>query len=95
MSHVLNSGKTTMIFTGLLALAACAGPPMDSTEPEPAIAEEVLIQLSALAAPYQDLQSVQLRPQDGCYWYSHSGPVETTMLPLRTVDGRPICEQRL
>jgi hypothetical protein len=30
---------------------------------------------------------------DGCYWYRHIGPVETTMLPLLTVEGRPICTQ--
>lgn len=42
------------------------------------------------AAPFQDLTSVQLR-DDGCYWYRHTGPVETTFLPLRTVEGRPIC----
>lgn len=48
----------------------------------------------ALAAPYQDVQSARLRPDDGCYWYRHTGPVETTLLPLRTVDGRPICTAR-
>jgi hypothetical protein len=44
----------------------------------------------AAAAPFQDLTSVQLR-DDGCYWYRHRGPVETTFLPLLTVEGRPIC----
>ena len=43
------------------------------------------------AAPWQDLTSAALLPADNCYWYLHQGPVETTMLPLRTVDGRPIC----
>lgn len=45
----------------------------------------------AIAAPNQDLTSVRLRPEDGCYWYRHIGPVETTLLPLRNVEGRPIC----
>lgn len=45
----------------------------------------------AISASYQDLQAVQLLPEDGCYWYRHVGPVETTLLPLRTNDGRPIC----
>lgn len=49
--------------------------------------------IAALAAPNQDLQSARLSPVDGCYWYVYAGPVETTLLPLRTVDGRPICAQ--
>lgn len=44
----------------------------------------------AAAAPFQDLSAVQLR-DDGCYWYRHTGPVETTYLPLLTREGRPIC----
>lgn len=45
----------------------------------------------AIAAPWQNLDAVVLRPEDGCYWYQHRGPVETTLLPLRTREGRPIC----
>ncbi len=45
----------------------------------------------ALAAPSQDLNRVRIAPEDGCYWYQWSGPVETTFLPLRSNDGRPIC----
>lgn len=55
-------------------------------QPAAAVPEAVL----AAAAPFQDLTSVQLR-DDGCYWYRHSGPVETTFLPLLTREGRPIC----
>ena len=47
--------------------------------------------VALIAAPYQNLQEVILKPEDGCYWYRHVGPVETTMLPLRSVRGRPIC----
>jgi len=46
-----------------------------------------------MAAPYQNLEAVRLLPADGCYWYQHVGPVETTMLPLRTVRGNKICTQ--
>ncbi len=67
----------------LLALAACD---IQTTPPLP---EGV----AAMAAPYQDLQSAVLLPEDNCYWYSHAGPVETTLLPLRTTQGRPICLQ--
>ena len=48
-------------------------------------------QIAALAAPNQDLSTARLRPEDNCYWYMHSGPVETTLLPLRTTRGNPIC----
>ncbi len=47
--------------------------------------------VAAIAAPYQDLKAVRIDPSDGCYVYRHVGPVETTFLPLRSVDGRPIC----
>lgn len=48
-------------------------------------------QVVAVAAPWQNLATARLMPEDGCYWYQHEGPVETTMLPLRTPEGRPIC----
>ena len=48
----------------------------------------------AMAATGQDLQSARLLPEDGCYWYEHSGPVETTLLPLRTANGNRICTPR-
>jgi len=44
-----------------------------------------------IVAPYQDLTSVRIDPSDGCYVYRYVGPVETTFLPLRSVNGRPIC----
>ncbi len=49
--------------------------------------------VAAMAAPNQNLQTARVLPEDGCYWYSHSGPVETTLLPLRTANGNPICTQ--
>ena len=48
-------------------------------------------QIVALAASNQDLATARLRPEDNCYWYMHSGPVEDTLLPLRTSGGNPIC----
>ena len=74
---------------GPLLLAACAAPAPTAT-PEGYILElpEAVI---AMAAPYQDLNAVRLDPTTGCYVYRHVGPVEITMLPLRTREGRPIC----
>ena len=69
-----------------LALAGCeVQTTATSTLPE---------EVAALAAPYQDLRTAVLLPEDNCYWYSHAGPVETTLLPLRTRQGRPICVQQ-
>ena len=47
-----------------------------------------------LAGPGQDLTTARLRPEDGCYWYEHSGPVETTLVPLRSAGGNRICTAR-
>lgn len=78
--------------TALLALGACSAPLSRSPEAQPYFLEEVPEQVVALAAPNQNLQAVRLKPEDGCYWYNHVGPVETTLLPLRTADGRLICK---
>ncbi|MHA3978988.1 hypothetical protein ACW9UR_15020 [Halovulum sp. GXIMD14794] len=76
-----------------LILSACTvetgGPAASRVESGGDVPESVV----ALAAPYQDIRTARVLPEDGCYWYQHAGPVETTLLPLRTVDGRPICTQ--
>jgi hypothetical protein len=74
-----------------LALAACATDPL-RTDPAGYLAE-VPEQVAALAAPGQDLSRVQLRDGDGCFYYLHAGPVEDTMIPLRTARGNPICTE--
>jgi hypothetical protein len=75
----------------LLALSACTPTTTASTAADPAFLEVVPEAVLAAAAPFQDLTAVQLREEDGCYWYRHTGPVETTFLPLLTREGRPIC----
>jgi hypothetical protein len=71
-----------------LALGACTkvggstGSPVITNLPEAVV---------AMVAPNQDLSTVRVKPEDGCYWYQHQGVVETTLLPLRNVEGRPIC----
>ena len=71
----------------LTALAACEPVPGTSGPTLTTVPDSV----AAVAAPYQDLGKVRIRAEDGCYWYTHSGPVETTELPLRTSAGNPIC----
>ena len=74
--------------TALFLTSACATAP--ETPPQ---APQITIPqaVAAIADPRQDLITARLREVDNCYWYEHSNPLETTLLPLRTVDGRPIC----
>ena len=85
--------RTYLLLAGTLALSACAAPfggaggigsPREAELPEA---------VRALAAPGQDLTTARLRPEDNCYWYDHAGPVETTPIPLRSVEGGKICAQ--
>lgn len=83
--------NSALIWIGApLLLAACATDTASDTTPEGFIAElpEAVLEL---AAPYQDLSAVRIDPASGCYVYRHVGVVETTFLPLRTREGRPIC----
>ena len=75
----------------LLALGACTVPINQATDKTTGFLKELPEGVALIAAPYQNLQEVILKPEDGCYWYRHVGPVETTMLPLRSVRGGPIC----
>lgn len=83
-----------ILISALLALGACTVETMEAQNPQSGAPADVPEQVRMLAAPYQDLTTIRLMPEDGCYWYQHVGPVETTMLPLRSVEGRPICLQR-
>lgn len=74
--------KTAFLLFAPVILAACAESVATGNLPEEVV---------SIAAPNQDLASARVLPEDGCYWYSHKGPVETTLLPLRTKAGRPIC----
>jgi hypothetical protein len=82
--------KFIVASTSLAILSGCTAV-VGSGDKDPDIIPE---QVAALAAPYQDVSTARLLPRDGCYWYLHEGPVETTLLPLRTIDGRPICAAR-
>lgn len=75
----------------VLFLSACAVPYDETGSETEAPTVNIPDAVVAIAAPYQDLTTARLRSEDGCYWYLHAGPVETTPLPLRSVDGRQIC----
>jgi hypothetical protein len=79
---------TSRIWLAALAVVALAGcvAPTPEGQFEEGLPEEVL----ALVGPGQDTSSVRLEA-DGCYWYLHRGPVESTYIPLMTRDQRMIC----
>lgn len=70
-------------------LGGCAASLQPQTTPQ--ALNGIPDQVTAIAAPFQNVATARKLAQDGCYWYVHEGPVETTFLPLRTGDGRPIC----
>lgn len=76
----------------LMVLGACAAA-VETPESgaDPGLLSEVPEGVRAIAAPYQDLTTVRIAPENGCYYYLWNGPVESTFLPLRTAQGNPIC----
>lgn len=89
-SRRLETVHLAAIVSALLALGACTVP-ANQVDKSTGFIKELPESVALIAAPYQNLREVVLKPEDGCYWYRHVGPVETTMLPLRTKEGRPIC----
>ncbi|GKY87352.1 hypothetical protein [Sinisalibacter aestuarii] len=76
-----------------LALAACEGGTTGQAGATAGYIQTLPEGVLAIAAPNQDLSAVRIDPADGCYVYRYVGPVETTFLPLRTREGRPICSR--
>lgn len=74
-----------------LTFTACGD--IQGSAPDSQYIQQLSEGVLAIAAPYQDLKAVKIDPSDGCYIYRHVGPVETTFLPLRTVNGNPICSR--
>lgn len=91
--RVLMLKQKIMVAVALSLTAGCAIQPTgpgDSADRRGNVPEAVI----ALAAPDQDVATARVLPNDNCYWYEHSGPVETTLLPLTTPNGNPICLPR-
>ncbi|TDT72697.1 hypothetical protein BDE40_3549 [Litoreibacter halocynthiae] len=74
-----------------LLLASCGGIQSGGSEQSNPFIAELPEGVLEIVAPFQDLKAVQINPLDGCYEYRHIGKVETTFLPLRAKNGRPIC----
>lgn len=83
---------TLMIGAALLTVAGCTAPMETAQRPDRV--GNLPANVASMAAPNQDLSTARLLSEDGCYWYEHNGPVETTLVPLRAVGGNPICTQR-
>ncbi len=79
----------SVLIAAALALTACEEFEGGNASGFATLSESVI----EIAAPNQDLKAVRINAEDGCYEYRHIGPVETTFLPLRTKQGRPICTQ--
>ena len=81
----------------VLALAACADvqTTTDKMTTDDGFFKELPEGVRMVAAKNQDLTAVKIDPSNGCYVYRYRGPVETTFLPLRADNGRPICTQTI
>lgn len=83
----MNTKLGLLMGTGIF-LAACEPVVVQEDPNNGIIIPDEVVQV---AGPNQDLTTARLLPEDNCYWYMHRGPVETTLLPLRSFDGRAIC----
>ena len=76
-------------FALFIGLSACAEPNRNGD-----FLRELPEEVIARAAPNQNLNAVTILEEDGCFWYQHVGPVETTLLPLVSTRGRHLCTVR-
>ncbi len=76
-----------------LLVSACGDMQSTTVSQSDGFLKELPEGVLAIAAKNQDLTTVRIDPADGCYVYRYVGPVETTFLPLRAGNGRPICSR--
>ncbi len=79
---------TGTLLAGAFLLSACAATTSSNGASNIGNVPDAVVEL---AGPGQDVATARLLPEDNCYWYEHNGPVEVTLLPLRTAAGNPIC----
>lgn len=86
--------RSKLVLLAGVSLAACTEMPVagDAPSGSPFLAD-LPESVRAIAAPNQNLDRVVFLEDDNCYWYEHTGPVETTLLPLRTARGNTICAE--
>jgi hypothetical protein len=74
-------------------VSACSDLQSANGSPSEGFFKELPEGVLAIVGDNQDLTAVRIDPVDGCYVYRYVGPVETTYLPLRANNGRPICSR--
>ena len=79
--------RFALVVTIFGPLAACAPSPVT----EDGFLVEVPPEVLERAAPGQNLDAVAFLEEDRCFWYQYTGPVETTLLPLRGKSGGHLC----
>lgn len=85
------SRAIAVMIAAAFLVSGCEDPNGASAKGPASFIENVPEGVLSIAAAGQDLTALKIDPIDGCYTYRHIGPVETTMLPLRAKNGRPIC----
>lgn len=86
--------RSKLLLLAGMSLAACTEMPATETAPNGApFIGELPESVRTIAAANQNLDRVVFLEEDNCYWYEHVGPVETTLLPLRTARGNAICAE--
>lgn len=82
--------RSYIVIAAVLINAGCGTMTVKTEKPE-SNTQGLPPELISLVAPGQDASTARLLPSDNCFWYEHRGQVETTLLPLTTAEGRPIC----
>ncbi len=82
--------QNMLIAATFFFVAGCAVQPNEISEKDDRIGD-IPENVIAMAGPNQDIATARLKPEDNCFWYEHRGPVETTLVPLRSPQGNPIC----
>jgi hypothetical protein len=86
--------RSNLLLVAVASLAACAEMPTSEATPDGSrFISDLPESVRAIAAPDQNLDAVVFLEEDNCYWYEYRGPVETTLLPLRTTRGNAICAE--
>lgn len=86
--------KNLVLLVGVAAfgLSGCVAPSgVANMDPNLKTRATLPPEVAETVAPGQDTSDIRVDARDGCLMYRHTGPVETTYIPLRNKKGRAIC----
>ncbi|WP_133484956.1 hypothetical protein [Aliiroseovarius marinus] len=86
--------KNLVLLAGVAAfgLSGCVAPSgVANMDPNLKTRATLPPEVAETVAPGQDTSDIRVDARDGCLMYRHTGPVETTYIPLRNKKGRAIC----